>query len=339
MSMFTPRHALITGGAGFIGSHFIRLWQTMRPEIRLIILDKLTYSGSLKRLQELPAFGQMVFVQGDVCNQELVSHLLRSHQVDTIIHFAAETHVDRSISGAAPFIHTNIVGTFSLLEAARRYWLEEERWGVAECRFHQISTDEVYGSLGPTDSPFTETTSYHPNSPYSASKASADHLAWSYYYTHGLPVTFSHCSNNYGPGQQQEAFIPTVIRSCLNRQMIPIYGNGGNQRDWLYVEDHCLGVDGVIRLGLSGERYNFGGGMDASNLEIARQICAIMDRLRPFAKPHEELIGFVADRPGHDWRYAIHSGKARAELAWQPRMDFPEGLERTVAWYLENQER
>ncbi|MBF0439815.1 MAG: dTDP-glucose 4,6-dehydratase [Magnetococcales bacterium] len=336
MSTFLPRSALVTGGAGFIGSHFVRQWLADYPELSILTLDRLTYSGSLDRLRHLPNDHRHTFVQGDICNQELVNYLLRTHQVDTIVHFAAETHVDRSISGPATFIQTNIVGTFSLLEAARDFWLKEKRWDGERCRYHQVSTDEVYGSLGDDDPPFSETTPYHPNSPYSASKASGDHLVWSYHHTFQLPVTFSHCSNNFGPSQQREAFIPTVIRACKACKPIPIYGDGGNRRDWLYVEDHCRGIDRVVRQGRLGEKYHFGGGWDPSNLEIAHLICTTMDRLRPISGSHAALLTFVPDRPGHDWRYAINDTKSRTELAWQPSVSFAVGLEKTVTWYLEN---
>ncbi|MBF0341580.1 MAG: dTDP-glucose 4,6-dehydratase [Magnetococcales bacterium] len=336
MTIFTPQSALITGGAGFIGSHFVRLWLAMLPNVRIVTLDKLTYSGSLERLDHLPDPSRHTFIHGDVGDAALVRRILYEHQVDTIVHFAAEIHVDRSISGPAPFIQSNIVGTFTLLDAAREFWLRGHHREPTGCRYHQISTDEVFGALGNEDRPFTEASPYHPNSPYSASKAAADHLAWAYHHTYGLPVTFSHCSNNYGPAQQKEAFIPTVIRACVQQRPIPLYGDGGNRRDWLFVEDHCHGIDRVIRRGRPGERYLFGGGGDPTNLEVARQICAIMDRLRPVGTPHAGLIARVPDRPGHDWRYAVDDAKARAELDWQPGIPFVAGLETTVGWYLEN---
>ncbi|MBF0273037.1 MAG: dTDP-glucose 4,6-dehydratase [Magnetococcales bacterium] len=336
MATFTPQCALVTGGAGFIGSHFVRHTLATQPRTRIVTLDKLTYSGSLERLNNLPNGERHTFVRGDIGDAALVERLLRDHGVDAIIHFAAETHVDRSISGPAPFIQTNIVGTFTLLEAARGYWLTEKKYQPDHCRYHQVSTDEVFGSLHDNDPPFVETTPYHPNSPYSASKAAADHLVWSYHHTFGLPVTFSHCSNNYGPSQQREAFIPTVIRAALAQRPIPLYGDGGNRRDWLFVEDHCHGIDRVIQQGRPGERYNFGGGRDPTNLEIVQLLCAILDRLRPIQGSHTRLITFVSDRPGHDWRYAIHFGKAQAELAWQPAVSLITGLEKTVQWHLEN---
>ncbi|MEO5344997.1 MAG: dTDP-glucose 4,6-dehydratase [Magnetococcus sp. YQC-9] len=336
MNGFSPRNVLVTGGAGFIGSHFIRLWLETHSELSIVNLDKLTYSGSLDRLHDLPFPARHTFVHGDIGDTALVERLLAEHAIDTLVHFAAETHVDRSISGPVPFIQTNIVGTFTLLEAARRYWIEERHLPADGCRYHQVSTDEVFGALGDDDPPFTETTPYHPNSPYSASKAAGDHLAWSYFHTHGLPVTFSHCSNNYGPAQQRQAFIPTVIRACLERRPIPVYGSGGNRRDWLYVTDHCRGIDRVIRAGVPGERYNFGGGGDPTNLEITRQLCALFDELRPIDHPHAELITFVPDRPGHDWRYAIDDTKARTRLDWSADIDLFAGLRRTVIWHLEN---
>ncbi|MBF0260692.1 MAG: dTDP-glucose 4,6-dehydratase [Magnetococcales bacterium] len=336
MKIHTPKNILVTGGAGFIGSHFIHFWLQTHPGPRVVNLDKLTYSGSLDRLRNLPDPSRHHFVHGDIGDADLVDHLLRTHEIDTLVHFAAETHVDRSIHGPAPFIQSNIVGTFTLLEATRRFWLEENHLSSDACRYHQVSTDEVFGALGEGDPPFTETTPYHPNSPYSASKASGDHLAWAYHHTHGLPVTFSHCSNNYGPAQQSQAFIPTVIRACIDRKPIPVYGNGGNRRDWLFVTDHCRGIDRVIHASQPGERYNFGGGDDPTNLEITRQLCAIFDEYRPIGHPHADLITFVTDRPGHDWRYAIDDSKARAALDWRPSVDLTTGLRRTVAWHLEN---
>ncbi|MEO5333530.1 MAG: dTDP-glucose 4,6-dehydratase [Magnetococcus sp. YQC-5] len=330
-----PRTVLVTGGAGFIGSYFVRIWLATQPNIRIVTLDRLTYSGSLDRLRQLPNPHRHTFIHGDICNQRLVESILREHEVNCIVHFAAEIHVDRSISGPALFVQTNIVGTFTLLEAARQYWLNEKKWNANQCRFHQVSTDEVYGSLRHEDPPFTESSSYHPNSPYAASKASGDHLAWSYFHTYGLPVSFSNCSNNYGPAQQPEAFIPTVIRSCLHQRPIPIYGDGSNRRDWLFVEDHCHGITQVILKGRPGGKYNFGGGSDRINLEVVQLICDLLDRWRPQATSYASLMTFVKDRPGHDWRYAVDDRKARLEFGWKPVMDFQTGMEKTVGWYLQ----
>lgn len=259
--------------------------------------------------------------------------MLREHDVDTIVHFAAETHVDRSITGPGDFVRTNVDGTFVLLEAARQAWLAEGPSAQGR-RFHHISTDEVYGSLGPDDAPFTEASPYAPNSPYSASKAASDHLVRAYHRTYGLPVVTTHCSNNYGPYQHDEKFIPTIIRCCLADEPIPVFGTGGNSRDWLYVDDHCRGIDRVLRDGRTGETYNIGGGCELNNIEVAEKLCALMDEHRPAGAPHRRLIRFVADRPGHDWRYAIDAARMRDELGWTPREDFDGAMRKTLAWYL-----
>lgn len=337
---YRPRNVLVTGGAGFIGCNFVRYVLATDPAVRVINLDKLTYAGSLENLKDLSDETRHTFVHGDICDRLLVERLLREHQIDTIVHFAAESHVDRSITGPAAFVQTNVVGTFTLLEAACQYWLEEStvspRSGVlSSCRFHHISTDEVYGTLGSNDPPFTETTPYAPNSPYSASKAGSDHLVRAYHHTYGLPVTTTNCSNNYGPYQHAEKFIPTVIGGCLQQKSIPVYGDGSNIRDWLYVEDHCRGVDAVVRRGKVGGVYNIGGCSEWANIDIARLICGLMDQMRPEAAPHERLIGFVTDRPGHDWRYAIDAVKMQHELGWRPMETFETGIRKTVAWYLE----
>ncbi len=332
---YLPRKMLVTGGAGFIGCNFIRFMLKAHPGLEIVNLDKLTYAGSLDNLRDLPDNSRHVFVKGDICDRSLVERILREHQADTIVHFAAESHVDRSIKGPARFIQTNLVGTFTLLECARKFWLGEKGWGRDECRFHHISTDEVYGSLGPDDPPFEETTPYAPNSPYSASKAGSDHLVRAYHRTYGLPVTTTNCSNNYGPYQHIEKFIPTVIRSCLEGKEIPVYGDGTNRRDWLYVEDHCSGIDAVIRKGAVGETYNMGGGHECSNIDIAHRICSILDGLRPGGAPHERLITFVKDRPGHDWRYAINAGKIARDIGWHPGETFETGIRKTVEWYID----
>jgi len=332
---FVPRNMLVTGGGGFIGCNFVR--QSLLSDVRVSIvnLDKLTYAGSLDNLRHLSDEGRHIFVEGDICNADLVGQLLREHEIDTVIHFAAESHVDNSISGPSVFIETNVTGTFTLLESVRRYWLEERGWGEKDCRFHHISTDEVYGTLGPDDPAFSETTAYAPNSPYSASKAGSDHLARAWFHTYGLPVTTTNCSNNYGPYQHGEKFIPTVVRCCVEEKAIPVYGNGSNIRDWLYVEDHCHGIDAVLRKGKPGEVYNIGGDNEWSNIDVVRLICTIMDEMHPQGAPHERLISFVPDRPGHDWRYAIDAAKIGHDLDWQPLETFESGIRKTVAWYLE----
>jgi dTDP-glucose 4,6-dehydratase len=328
-----PRNVLVTGGAGFIGCNFVRHLLAVDPDASIVTLDLLTYAGSLDNLRELPDPNRHVFVQGDICDRPLVDRLLREHQIDTIAHFAAESHVDRSITGPAAFVQTNLVGTFTLLEAARAAWLDGKT--AEHRRFHHISTDEVYGTLKRDDPAFTETTPYAPNSPYSASKAGCDHLVRAYFHTYGLPVVTTNCSNNYGPFQHDEKFIPTVIRSCLLQQPIPVYGDGSNIRDWLYVEDHCRGVEAVIRQGRLGETYNIGGCNEWANLDIARLICKLLDQRRPEHAPHERLITFVTDRPGHDWRYAIDASRMDEELGWRPLETFETGIAKTVDWYLE----
>ncbi|MBE2294404.1 MAG: dTDP-glucose 4,6-dehydratase [Phycisphaerales bacterium] len=329
-----PRNVLVTGAAGFIGCNFVRHLLANDPDVRIVTLDLLTYAGSLDNLRELPDPSRHLFVQGDICDRALVDQLLREHAIDTIAHFAAESHVDRSISGPAAFVQTNLVGTFTLLEAARSAWLGGEQ-SAEHCRFHHISTDEVYGTLKRDDPPFSETTPYAPNSPYSASKAGSDHLVRAYFHTYGLPVVTTNCSNNYGPYQHGEKFIPTVIRSCLLQQPIPVYGDGSNIRDWLYVEDHCRGIDTVIRHGKLGETYNIGGDNEWANINIAKLICALLDQHRPEHAPHERLITFVTDRLGHDWRYAIDPRKMSEALGWRPEETFNTGIAKTVDWYLQ----
>lgn len=328
-----PHNVLVTGAAGFIGCNFVRHLLATDREVRIVNLDLLTYAGSLDNLRDLPDPARHLFVKGDICDRLLVDRLLCEHQIDTIAHFAAESHVDRSITGPAAFVQTNLVGTFTLLEAARMAWLDGKTAG--HCRFHHISTDEVYGTLGRDDPPFSETTPYAPNSPYSASKAGSDHLVRAYFHTYGLPVVTTNCSNNYGPYQHGEKFIPTVIRSCLLRKPIPVYGDGSNIRDWLYVEDHCRGIDAVIRRGQLGETYNIGGCNEWANINITRLICTLLDERRPEHAPHERLITFVTDRPGHDWRYAIAADKMDQELGWKPQETFNTGIAKTVDWYLE----
>ncbi|MGX4677521.1 dTDP-glucose 4,6-dehydratase [SAR92 clade bacterium H246] len=335
MAEYQPQNILVTGGAGFIGCNYIRYMLTKYKNISIVNLDKLTYAGSLDNLVDLPDPSRHQFIQGDICDQLLVAKLLRQYQIDTIVHFAAESHVDRSITGPAAFIETNILGTFSLLEAARSYWLDDSQYGQQQCRFHHISTDEVYGSLAKKDPPFEESTAYAPNSPYSASKAGSDHLVRAWHHTYGLPVTTSNCSNNYGPYQHPEKFIPTIIRCCFEQKPIPIYGDGTNIRDWLYVEDHCSGVDTVIRQGIPGETYNIGGQNELANIDMCHLICSLMDGLVVNDSLSRDLICFVEDRLGHDWRYAVGTGKIAAELAWAPRETFETGIARTIGWYFE----
>lgn len=315
---------LVTGSAGFIGCNFVRYLLNVDNSVQIISLDKLTYAGNKENLADLPDPKSHIFVQGDICDSALVNNLLKEHQIDTIVHFAAESHVDRSITGPAAFITTNIVGTFTLLEEARKTGI----------RFHHISTDEVYGELHLNDHPFTEKTPYAPSSPYSASKASSDHLVRAYHRTYNLPVTISNCSNNYGPYQHTEKLIPTVIRSCVEQKSIPVYGNGSNIRDWLFVEDHCSAIYSILTNGKIGETYNIGGNAELDNLSLVKKICSIMDNKKPAGKPHEKLITFVTDRPGHDWRYAIDNTKIKENLSWQPAYNLNEGLTATIEYYL-----
>jgi dTDP-glucose 4,6-dehydratase len=333
MMVFNPGNILVTGGAGFIGCNFVRYILKKHADVKIVNLDLLTYAGSLDNLRNLPDESRHIFVQGDICDRELVDHLLREYEIDTVVHFAAESHVDNSISGPEIFVKTNVMGTFTLLEVARHYWQQEKDWGQTQCRFHHISTDEVYGTLEEGDPAFTESTAYAPNSPYSASKAGSDHLVRAYFHTYGLPVTTSNCSNNYGPYQHGEKFIPTVIRACFEGKPIPVYGDGSNIRDWLYVEDHCSGIDSVIRKGALGDTYNIGGINEWANINICRLICQMMDAKNPESLQYERLITFVKDRPGHDWRYAIDSTRMEQELGWKPCETFETGIRKTIEWY------
>lgn len=330
---YTPRNIVVTGGAGFIGANFIHYYLQRDPSVQIINLDCLTYAGSLTNLKNLPDASRHQFIKGNICDSNLVSQLLRDYNIDTIVHFAAESHVDRSITGPASFIETNINGTFVLLEAARQFWLEEKKWDQSQCRFHHVSTDEVYGSLSVTDPAFTEKTAYAPNSPYSASKASSDHLVRAYFHTYKLPVTMSHCSNNYGPLQHPEKLIPTVIQCCLLNKSIPVYGNGSNIRDWLYVEDHCDGIVEIVTKARVGETYNLGGETELDNLSVVESICRLMDEMYPREQSYSSLITFVTDRPGHDWRYAIDISKVSNDLAWKPREKWMSGLKKTVEYF------
>lgn len=329
---------LVTGGAGFIGANFILEWLARSNE-PVVNLDKLTYAGNLANLASVDRDERHVFVQGDIGDRQQVEQLLARYQPRAVINFAAESHVDRSIHGPGEFIQTNVVGTFNLLEAVRAFWSglgEGEKSGF---RFLHVSTDEVYGSLGKNDPAFSETTPYAPNSPYSASKAASDHLVRAYHHTYGLPVLTTNCSNNYGPYQFPEKLIPLVIHNALAGKPLPIYGDGSNIRDWLYVTDHCLGIMTVLEKGRVGETYNIGGNNEKTNLEVVKTICAILDEFHPDSPvtPHEKLITFVKDRPGHDARYAINAGKISRELNWQPLESFETGIRKTVAWYLDNQ--
>ena len=326
------RNLLVTGGAGFIGSNFVRYWLEQHPEDKLFNLDALTYAGNLENLKEVEDADNYTFIHGDICDTALVNRLFEQEQIDSVVHFAAESHVDRSILGPEAFIKTNIFGTFTLLEAARNHW-SGEREG---CRFLHVSTDEVYGSLGPEDPAFTETSGFAPNSPYSASKASSDHLVRSYFHTYQLPVVTTNCSNNYGPYQFPEKLIPLVFVNALNGKPLPIYGDGKNVRDWLHVEDHCRGIDAVLQQGELGETYNIGGCNEWTNIDIVRLICARLDEMRPGDKPKCDLITYVRDRPGHDKRYAIDAGKIMNNLHWSPRYTFETGIEQTLRWYLDH---
>ena len=328
------QNLLVTGGAGFIGSNFIRYIQRVSPQTNIFNLDLLTYAGSLENLNDLPEPSAHHFVAGNICDQDVVEKLLRENNIDTIVHFAAESHVDRSLEGPSAFIQTNILGTFSLLEAARNVWLKEKVVDLEKVRFHHISTDEVYGTLAPEDPAFEETTPYSPNSPYAASKASSDHLVRSYNHSFGLPITISNCSNNYGPYQFPEKLIPLMILNALTGNPLPIYGDGMQIRDWLYVEDHCEAIWQIIKNGTVGESYNIGGGNQPANIEIVRTICKILDEKNTQYAPHENLITYVKDRPGHDRRYAMNINKIKNEIGWEPKHDLSDGLKNTVMWYL-----
>jgi len=329
---------LVTGGAGFIGANFVLDWLRETGE-SVVNLDKLTYAGNLENLAALEGDARHVFVRGDIGDRALMDRLLAEHRPRAIVHFAAESHVDRSIHGPGEFIRTNIDGTFTLLEAVRGYWSALNGVAQERFRFLHVSTDEVYGTLGPADAAFTETTAYAPNSPYSASKAASDHLVRAYHHTYGLPVLTTNCSNNYGPYQFPEKLIPLVIANALAGKPLPIYGDGMNVRDWLYVGDHCAAVREVLAKGKVGETYNIGGWNEMPNLEIVKAICQLLDELRPSAAgPYARLITFVKDRPGHDRRYAIDARKIEREIGWRPAETFATGIRKTVRWYLEHQD-
>ena len=330
---------LVTGCAGFIGSNFVHNWLASQDE-PILNLDKLTYAGNLANLSALAQDQRHIFVQGDIGDKELVSKLLAEHQPRAVLNFAAESHVDRSILGPGEFIQTNVVGTFNLLEAVRAYWSELDEVKKQSFRFLHVSTDEVYGTLAPQDPPFSETNPFEPNSPYAASKASSDHLVRAWHHTYGLPVLTTNCSNNYGPFHFPEKLIPLVILNALDSKPLPIYGDGQQVRDWLYVQDHCRAIARVLEAGRPGKTYNIGGANEKANIDVVKTICARLDTLRPRAdgKGYAEQITYVKDRPGHDRRYAIDATKIARELNWTPQETFESGIEKTVQWYLDNTE-
>ena len=329
---------LVTGGAGFIGSNFVLDWFKSSDE-PVVNLDALTYAGNLENLASLKDDPRHVFVQGDICDRALIDQLLSTHRPRAIVHFAAESHVDRSIHGPGAFMRTNVEGTFTLLEAARAFWSALERDAKAAFRFHHVSTDEVYGSLKAEDPPFAETNAYEPNSPYSASKAASDHMVRAWHHTYGLPVITTNCSNNYGPYHFPEKLIPLMIVNALAGKPLPVYGDGQQIRDWLYVTDHCSGIRAVLAGGTLGETYNIGGWNEQANIDIVKTVCALLDELRPDpAGPYARLITYVKDRPGHDRRYAIDARKIERDLGWRPAETFETGIRKTVQWYLANEE-
>lgn len=349
------KRILVTGGAGFIGANYVHYWLEQYPQDKVVVLDALTYAGNRDNLTSVEGQANFAFVQGDIGNTELVESLLKDHQINTIVHFAAESHVDRSITGPDAFIETNILGTYSLLKAAKKVWLDEPKAEGKEPlahRFHHVSTDEVYGSLEPTDPAFTENTPYAPNSPYSASKAASDHLVRAYHHTYGLEVTTSNCSNNYGPYHFPEKLIPLIITNILHNRALPIYGDGQQIRDWLYVTDHARGIDLVLNKGRIGENYNIGGHNEWANIDIVKVVCKLMNQAfaadpelaeryplatAAIAGEAERLITFVTDRAGHDRRYAIDATKTNNELGYQPAESFETGIAKTVEWYLSNE--
>ena len=326
---------LVTGGAGFIGSAVVRHIISNTSD-SVVNVDKLTYAGNLESLQSVDQSDRYAFEHVDICDREALDRVFREHQPDAVMHLAAESHVDRSISGPSEFIQTNIIGTYVLLEAARGYWSSLDEQRKAAFRFHHISTDEVYGDLEGPEDLFTETTPYQPSSPYSASKASSDHLVRAWARTYGLPTLVTNCSNNYGPFHFPEKLIPLVILNALEGKPLPIYGNGANIRDWLYVEDHARALWLIVQKGLVGEKYNVGGRNEQKNIDVVNCICSILDELRPQSKPHAQLIKYVTDRPGHDARYAIDATKLETELGWKAQENFATGIRKTVQWYLDN---
>jgi dTDP-glucose 4,6-dehydratase len=332
------RRILVTGGAGFIGSNFIRFWIPRHPQDAIFNLDKLTYAGNLENLSGVSSQSNYRFVRGDICDAVSLGQLFKEHEIDTVVHFAAESHVDRSILSPENFVRTNVYGSFCLLEAARNHWLATGS-KAKECRFLHVSTDEVYGSLGLDDPPFSEITRYAPNSPYSASKAASDHLVRAYFHTYGLPAIITNCSNNYGPYQFPEKLIPLTIRQGLKGDPIPVYGAGENIRDWIYVEDHCSALESVLDHGRIGETYNIGGGREWKNIEVVDCICNLLDeRLETSGFSRRSLVRFVTDRPGHDLRYAMDISKLSSELGWKPTETLVSGIAKTVDWYIGNQD-
>ena len=332
------KHLLVTGGAGFIGTNFVHYWHQNFPGDRLVVLDALTYAGNRANLSWLEQQPNFRFIQGNIGDRALIDKLLQEETIDTLVHFAAESHVDRSILGPDAFVRTNLLGTFTLLESFRDYWQHQGK--PKHYRFHHVSTDEVYGSLGPHDPAFSETTPYAPNSPYSASKAGSDHLVRAYFHTYGLPTLTTNCSNNYGPYQFPEKLIPLMCLNILRGKPLPVYGNGQNVRDWLYVGDHCHALRTVLRRAQVGEIYNIGGNHEIKNIDLVHLLCEIMDELAPNSpvKPASQLITFIKDRPGHDRRYAIDTTKIKNDLNWQPTITFRDGLIKTVQWYLSHQD-
>jgi dTDP-glucose 4,6-dehydratase len=335
--MRTSNSILVTGGAGFIGSNFVLCWLGTGGS-PVVNLDLLTYAGNPESLASLEADDRHRLVRGDICDREVVGALLREHRPRAVVHFAAESHVDRSITGPDEFVRTNVVGTFTLVEQARAYWMGLDEADKQNFRFLHVSTDEVYGTLSPEDPAFCETTAYAPNSPYAASKAASDHLVRAYHHTYGLPVLTTNCSNNYGPFQFPEKLIPLMILNALEGKPLPVYGDGANVRDWLFVEDHCSAIRAVLERGRVGETYNVGGNSERKNIDVVTTICDLVDEMRPDVKigSRRKLITYVKDRPGHDRRYAIDATKLAREIGWEPAERFESGLRRTVRWYLEN---
>ena len=335
-----PTSLLVTGGAGFIGSNFVHYWLNTYPDTKIVVLDALTYAGNRANLSSLEGQDNFQFVHGNILDQDPIEKLLQEEAIDTIVHFAAESHVDRSIHGPDAFMETNINGTHALLKAAKANWLDKDNNPVKQHRFHHVSTDEVYGTLAADDPPFTETNQYLPNSPYAASKASSDHLVRSYHHTYGLNVTTSNCSNNYGPYQFPEKLIPLIIANILDGKPLPIYGDGQQIRDWLYVDDHNRGIELIVKNGKAGEMYNIGGNNEWSNIDIVKLVCKLMDELKTDlpASPSQSLITHVNDRPGHDRRYAIDASKVTEELGYSPEETFETGIRKTLEWYLANEE-
>ena len=332
------KNILVTGGAGFIGANFVPYFIENNPDYHLVNLDLLTYAGNLENVSEVENHPRYTFVQGDICDRNFIEELFQKHQFHDVIHFAAESHVDNSISGPEAFIKTNVLGTFNLLDSARKLWMSapnQYNVGFENSRFHHVSTDEVYGTLGETGL-FEETTPYAPNSPYSASKAGSDMIVRSYFHTYGMNVVTTNCSNNYGPKQHNEKLIPTIIRKAISGENIPIYGDGKNVRDWLYVLDHCKGIELAFKTGKSGETYNIGGRNERNNLYIVDAVCSILNELQPKSEgKYQDQITFVKDRPGHDLRYAIDASKIENELGWKADENFESGILKTVRWYLE----